>query len=888
MPPSWRRHRRGGIRDLELTGAFERLATATVKKLISARSEGGERVMIGRTPCRRPTGAGTVNAVLAVIASVVLLCACQAARAQEIAERYVLSAGERGETVFRVFANLFGIVPADGEQFEAVVAEVRVGNDVVRANKDEQIIIAKTVSPARTYAAIQDEASKLMARLGAKVRLAAPVVATGETDRGGTAGIRDILLPTNVVIVKFHEGVRDDTVKAEAATIGLRLVQRHPVDKRVYYFVLPADTKDINVFTASKKFGETKTTEYAVPDFLMFAELRQPVVNDEFFHDQWPLDNTGQSSGLIDADIDADLAWRKFGFGNPGTIIAVIDGGFDMTHPDLAPNIYVNVDEEFGTVGVDDDGNGYLDDLHGWDFTSGCSPVCGDPDPTPTASGDLGGRHGTMTAGAAAARGNNARGVSGSCPHCKILPLKISFSWTRSMEQDLAFAYAQNAGADIITNSWGYPLHGVATQPVVDAINRATAAGAAIFFAMSSTGEHGYQNDCSAGAEDISSLDNVIAVSASNNVDTRTPAGYGDCMDIVAPTDNEDALAGTLWPVSTDMRGTDGYNNSYRPTGCSPLTELVPPPPDALSYTFCANGTSYAAPLTAGVAGLMVSLDRGLTPERVRQVLQDTADKIEPSMAAYDPKTGFSSPQVAPTPQRSGSPGGVGSTHGFGRVNAFEAVRLVAPTSHGGRGDVDLFLRDNQLDWGNTERPSDVLIPEHQSASIKIDAPPYESAPPMTPQEFVDFADEEPRAEAINKIYVLVRNRGRRAATNVTVKLAAGKPLDPLPPDFWGAQLSAGSTITTSWALVDTKMIPSVGYSGASITLKPGDGAQIAAFDFDAPALDPSLPGSRDYSLLAVVDSLDDPVSDDSRASFAPDVIAPNDNNVTLRDVSLQ
>ena len=317
-----------------------------------------------------------------------------------------------------------------------------------------------------------------------------------------------------------------------------------------------------------------------------------------------------------------------------------------------------------------------------------------------------------------------------------------------------------------------------------------------------------------------------------------------------------------------------------------PSPDLPPPPPDhVLSYTRCANGTSYATPLTAGIAGLMESLDRGLTPERHRQILQDTADKIEPAKAAYDPNTGFSSPK-GPPPGSSGAPG---STHGFGRVNAFEAVRLVAPTADGGRGEVDLFLRDNQLDWGNTEQPSNVLIPEYKSVSIKIDAFPYEpEPPPTTPQEFATFPDEEPRAEVTNKIYVLVRNRGRNDATNVTVKLAVGKPLDPLPPDFWGAQVSAGSTITTSWALVDTKMIPSVEYSGASIALKPGDGAQIATFDFDAPSLAPSLPGFRDYSLLAVVDAPDDPVSDDSRASFAPDQITPTDNNVTLRNVSMQ
>ena len=84
------------------------------------------------------------------------------------------------------------------------------------------------------------------------------------------------------------------------------------------------------------------------------------------------------------------------------------------------------------------------------------------------------------------------------------------------------------------------------------------------------------------------------------------------------------------------------------------------------------------------------------------------------------------------------------------------------------------------------------------------------------------------------------------------------------------------------------------GYSGASIAMRepddqqPGDLAQIATFDLDAPALSPGLAGFRDYSLLAVVDAPDDPVSDDSRASFAPDQITPTDNNVTVRNVSMQ
>jgi Subtilase family len=831
-----------------------------------------------------------VNTVLIAIAAVAVLGLAQAARAQQIAEEYVLSSRDRGETIFRVFADQIGVVPGDEWTFEAVLEEVaRAGAEVITADEDAQIIIAQTSAPARTYAALQEEAVNLMAATGSAVRWAGPVVVTG--DVGDTADVRDLLIPTNVVIVKALEGVDADQVLAFAERSRLRLLQRNPVDEFEYYFELPTIQADINVFTASQALLGTNMFQYAVPNFLIYVDIRQSALNDDLFDQQWPLRNTGQSNGLDDADIDADLGWQ-FGLGDHGTLIAVIDGGFDMAHPDLIPNIFVNPAENAGN-GIDDDGNGYKDDRNGWDFTKDCwgpivLPGCGDPDPT--GSDNREGRHGTMTSGAAAAAGNNGLGVSGSCPNCSWLPLRVRLRQGAITEQSLAFAYAQAAGADIITNSWGIRLKGAATLPVENAINNATMAGAAVFFAMSSTGRGGYRNDCV--TKDISSLSNVIAVSASNNVDTRTPAGYGDCIAVLAPTDNEGANAGTLWPVSTDMTGIAGYNDQNQISACA-STDLAPPPPDNLSYTLCANGTSYAAPLTAGIAGLMESLDSALTPERHRQVLQDTADKIQPSSAAYDPHTGFSSPGVVPMPRQIGAPAVAGSTHGFGRVNTFEAVRLVAPTAEGGRGEVDLFLRDNRLDWGNTEQPSNVLmdnprgfVPHYQSVSIKIDAPLHERAPPTTPQEFANFPDEEPQAEATNKIYVLVRNRGRNDATDVTVKLAAGKPLDSLPHDFWG--VPGGSAITTSWTLVGTKMIPSVGYSGVSIAMQPGDKAQIAIFDFDAPAFDPSLAGSRDYSLLAVVDSPDDPVSDDSRANFAPDLIAPNDNNVTLRNVSLQ
>src|SRR3546814_16142601 len=166
-----------------------------------------------------------------------------------------------------------------------------------------------------------------------------------------------------------------------------------------------------------------------------------------------------------------------------------------------------------------------------------------------------------------------------------LLPLRIQVPLGAISQQASAFGYAHLAGAYIITNSWGYRLQPPTTSPIVNAINNAQAAGAVIFFAMATT--RGYSEDCF--SNDISSLPNVIGVSASNNADTRTPAGYGDCMDVLAPTDNFLATAGTLWAVSTDMSGPAGCNSTH-PIGDRVSPAFLVPPADSLSYPFCSNG----------------------------------------------------------------------------------------------------------------------------------------------------------------------------------------------------------------------------------------------------------------------------------------------------------
>ena len=843
------------------------------------------------------------NSCLLLTVAILALCSFeQDTNAQETVETYVLSSEQKGQTTFRVFPNLIGVVPGDNVSFEEAREKVESsGFEVVRASREAQMIITRTLEPAASFIDLRAQAERLRTANAEAVRWAGPLVAAGDAEDPETIDFRQLRIPTDVVILKTKEGVTEDVVSELAERFRLRLLQRNPVDERVYYFEQLGDPSEFNVFTSSQALLQADIAEYALPNFLFFVETRHPVVNDEFFGEQWTLRNDGQHGGLADADIDADLAWRDFGFGSPKTLIAVIDSGFEMEHPDLRTNFVADANE-LPLNNIDDDNNDYVDDHSGWDFTSECwhTPFTGCGDHDPTSPNTLESRHGTMTSGAAAAAGDNLLGVSGSCPNCALLPLRVRTGQSSATEQSLAFAYAQMAGADIITNSWGYQLD-AATVEVENAINNAVAAGVTVFFAMSSTGENGYRNDCA--TDDISSLDSVIAVSASNNVDTRTPSGYGDCLAVLAPTDNEDAGGGTLWPVSTDLIGAAGFNDD------DPVSACVSPELGALSYTYCANGTSYATPLIAGVSGLMESVDNALTPERHRQILQDTADKIEPSIAAYDPNTGFSDPVDRPMPLQNGAMGHpAGSTHGYGRANAWEAVKLVAPVEHGGRGEIDLFVRDNDLDWGNTAQPSNLSLNnprEHvaadRSISIKIDAPPFAPEPPPTnAPTFASFPDEEPMAGVTNRVYLLVRNRGRLAATNVTARLAAGDPADPPPPDVWMTSPSGAPGTANSWSVVAIDTVPSVRYSGASIAMDSADGAEVASFDFTAPALDTSGGADHDLALLAVVDSIDDCLSDnaydtedgcvlvDLPADATADQLSSNYNNVTLRHVSLQ
>lgn len=236
-------------------------------------------------------------------------------------------------------------------------------------------------------------------------------------------------------------------------------------------------------FKLAKALATDPLVDWAQPTFYSQVNRHAYIPDDPLFNAQWHLRNTGQGGARCDADCDANNAWGISGgallaeASGQGTVIAIIDDGVQLDHEDLS--IWENPAEVGGVPGVDDDGNGYIDDIHGYDFVDdgpGASNICGDDgtpgtdaDPSPqvnTPCVDLNGDdvaqddHGTAVAGIAAAIGDNATGIAGAAFSAKILPIRLVSDFDADPNGDFcqraaeAVAYAGRY-ADVINNSWG-------------------------------------------------------------------------------------------------------------------------------------------------------------------------------------------------------------------------------------------------------------------------------------------------------------------------------------------------------------------------------------------------------------------------------------------------
>jgi subtilisin family serine protease len=239
------------------------------------------------------------------------------------------------------------------------------------------------------------------------------------------------------VLVKFKSGTSIVAMNKLHGALGAGKI-RDIKHLGIHRMKLP---KDVKVEEAVWIYRNDPNVEFAEPNYIVRTSA---IPNDPGYGLQWGLNNTGQTGGTPGADIHAQGAWDVTK-GSNNIIIAVVDTGVAYDHPDLSGNMWVNTAELNGLPGVDDDHNGFVDDIYGWDFINNDGyPVDYD-------------QHGSHVAGIIAARGDNGIGVSGVMWSARIMPLRFlgvtgSGDVAKAAE---AIEYAANNGARIINASWG-------------------------------------------------------------------------------------------------------------------------------------------------------------------------------------------------------------------------------------------------------------------------------------------------------------------------------------------------------------------------------------------------------------------------------------------------
>ena len=333
--------------------------------------------------------------------------------------------------------------------------------------------------------------------------------------------------------------------------------------------------------------------EYVEHNYILTIDLTP---NELQFDKLWGLHNTGQTGGTPDADIDSPEAWDTT-TGSPSIIVGVIDTGINYNHEDLASNTWTNPGE-IPNNGIDDDGNGYIDDIHGIN--------------TITNSGDPmdDNRHGTHVSGTIGAQGNNGKGVVGvnwnvSIAACKFLNSGGSGTTANAVKCFKYFNKLKNEqGHNVVvtSNSWG---GGGFSQALKDAMAGLDQPGMSSILHITAAGNSNSNTDSSPHYPSSYNLDNIISVAATDHNDLYASfSNYGaSSVDLAAPGVNI---------LSTSIPG----NN----------------------YEFF-SGTSMATPHVAGAAAIIWSFSPNLTASQVKQQILSGIDNI----------AGFGSNALKPT-----------------------------------------------------------------------------------------------------------------------------------------------------------------------------------------------------------------------------------------------
>jgi subtilisin family serine protease len=373
-----------------------------------------------------------------------------------------------------------------------------------------------------------------------------------------------IRIPAGADLLSTGDAALDDLLTAARVSAGVVLFPDLDPDDplglaRTYLLTLQAGTDVVGV---ARTLSAYPGIEYAEPDYLAYPAA---VPGDPRYHEQWGL-----------AAIQAEAAWDIV-TGTASTVIAIVDGGIDLDHAEFADRLWVNPGE-IPDNGQDDDNNGFVDDVHGWDFVYGTNnPV------------DENG-HGTEVAGVAAATANNGVGIAGVCWGCRVMVVKVMQPSGIANYSDLAagVVYAASKGAQVINISLGGYSDSSTLRAAIEA---ASSKGVIV---------GGAGND---GVDTLfypAAYPSVLAVAGTTITNTKTAfSNYGDWVDLAAPAED----------ILTTFAGGDWG---------------------------ATNGTSLAAPFVSGLAGLLHSLHPDWAPGLLRSHLIQTAQ----SLAATDSQFG--------------------------------------------------------------------------------------------------------------------------------------------------------------------------------------------------------------------------------------------------------
>ena len=417
-------------------------------------------------------------------------------------------------------------------------------------------------------------------------------------------------------IIKFKENINIDILKISTCgvTTGVETIDilnekyrvktverlfsscEKPYLHNIFKFVAP---DNIDLLSVVEQYSKDSNVIYAEPNYI-FQTCIFP--NDPDFDLQYALHNTGQTGGTLDADIDAPEAW-DIETGDENIVICIHDTGVDWDHPDLEDNIWINSGEDLNGNGIvdpsdfnsiDDDCNGFIDDIRGYDFVNTTRPVYPgedglfeDNDPI-----DFHG-HGTHCSGIASASTNNGIGIAGVCWNCSIMPVRVGYKCNSGgglidiIAAAKGLEYAADNGAHIISMSWGGSQ---VTELIWDAINYSYSKGCIL---VGAAGNYGVS-----GKHYPAAYPNVIAVAATDHNDSWTHtafySNYGSWVDVAAPGE---FIYSTL------------FNDTYETW----------------------SGTSMSTPQVAALAALILSKNPSFNQKEILTIIRSTTDPVNSS-----------------------------------------------------------------------------------------------------------------------------------------------------------------------------------------------------------------------------------------------------------------